>query len=167
MNREELEKIIKGALYLFCLRDYYLIVNQLYEVTMAHKIARYLELFFPEFDVDIEYNKMFDRETEETVTKKMGRQTGKTGVRPDIIIHKRGPDKNLLAIELKKRHNDKNRKEDEEELIILTTKIIKQFSYDFGLFIDIGDKLGEFGKFWFTWYQDGKKLNGEPQEIKI
>jgi hypothetical protein len=74
------------------------------ERSITHKLAEHLQREFPDWEVDCEYNR--DR----TIPKRLislvsSVQTddteGKT-VFPDIIVHKRGTDNNLLVIEAKK-----------------------------------------------------------------
>jgi len=57
------------------------------EENLVSHLSRHLENFFPEWDVDNEVEKNNERQ------------------RPDIIVHKRGMDKNLFAIEVKKNEN--------------------------------------------------------------
>jgi restriction endonuclease S subunit len=68
------------------------------EENLVSHLSRYLEDFFSEWDVDSEVEKNNERQ------------------RPDIIIHKRGTDKNLFAIEVKKNYNLNAIKEDIKKL---------------------------------------------------
>ena len=84
--------------------DRFLLENNLNERTISHKLAFYLSAEFKEWDVDFEYNRNHDgikrlilcrEEIENTDTE------AKT-VFPDIIVHERNSDNNLLIIEIKK-----------------------------------------------------------------
>jgi len=68
------------------------------EENLVNHLSRHLEDFFPEWDVDNEVEKNNKRQ------------------RPDIIIHKRGTDKNLFAIEVKKNDNLNAIKQDIKKL---------------------------------------------------
>lgn len=68
------------------------------EENLVSHLSSHLEDFFPEWDVDNEVEKNNERQ------------------RPDIIVHKRGTDKNLFAIEVKKNDNLNAIKEDIKKL---------------------------------------------------
>jgi len=68
------------------------------EENLVSHLSRYLNEFFPGWDVDSEVEKNNDRQ------------------RPDIIIHKRRMDENLFAIEVKKNENLNAIKKDIEKL---------------------------------------------------
>lgn len=101
-----------------------------YEVTVSTKLAQYLFLEFPKYNVDCEYNKHIDEE--KTVTINGDNRL----VRPDILIHNRGTDEhNLVAIEIKKVQNRTNRGRDYDKLIAFTIKD-GEYRYELGVFID-------------------------------
>ena len=68
------------------------------EENLVSHLSRHLDDFFPKWDIDSEVKKNKKRQ------------------RPDIIIHKRGTDKNLFAIEVKKNYNLNAVKEDIKKL---------------------------------------------------
>ena len=68
------------------------------EENLVSHLSSHLEIFFPEWDVDNEVEKNNERQ------------------RPDIIVHKRGTDNNLFAIEVKKNDNLNAIKKDIEKL---------------------------------------------------
>jgi len=92
-----------------------LFIRNNYEVTISTKLAQYLFIEFRNYDVDCEYNKHFDgRKFVEELDAE---------VRPDIIIHKRGNDKdNLVYIEIKKEQNRLSRDYDYSKIQALTKK---------------------------------------------
>jgi len=95
MNNEDIkEKLIK-AVKRFIDKDWEkLYKNDIHENTFSHRIAVYLEENFNEYNVDCEYNKIFD-------DKKLN-EIGEN-IRPDIIVHKReNMNSNKLIIEVKK-----------------------------------------------------------------
>lgn len=150
MDKKILKKKVKIALETFISNDYLLLENDVNEITINHKIAKYLGNLFNDMDVDIEYNRVEDKEKYLSgfkdflvikwlkdkknngifyklfkqkeiynidLAKKIKKRlnTGlkiskedniyKKGIYPDIIIHKRNTDFNLLAIEVKKSNN--------------------------------------------------------------
>ncbi len=82
MNNECIKHIIRKSLKEFSNKDKDTLLKYgVYELTMGHRIAVYLENEFYGYSVDCEYNKM-------VYDPKINSQGKK--VRPDIIIHKRG-----------------------------------------------------------------------------
>lgn len=99
---------IQQALKTLHAKDQYLLDRQVHERTIAHRLAIYLENEFPGWHVDCEYNRMGGD------AKRIGDQLCDCGscrsdpnalVYPDIIVHCRGSNQNLLVIELKKSQN--------------------------------------------------------------
>ncbi|MDD5417200.1 MAG: hypothetical protein PHU12_04480 [Candidatus Aenigmarchaeota archaeon] len=108
-----------------------------YEVTISTKLAQYLFLEFKEYDVDCEYDKHINDVKFSTDLNK--------NIRPDIVIHKRGIDKdNLVFIEIKKEQNRTNRENDYEKLRSVTKQITDlsinsndRFKYKLGVFVEL------------------------------
>mgnify|MGYP001591232663 CR=1 FL=1 len=121
------EKIIE-ALRLFISRDkQQLLEVDIYEPTLSHRIAVYLEDLFPEHDVDCEYNKNLSDPKKDVNGKR---------IRPDIIIHKRkNSDNNSVIIEVKK--NGKDSKLARADIIKLKGCIQGSLNYNIGVFIGI------------------------------
>lgn len=118
-NENELTTILITSLMEFSIiellnNDITLIRNNLKEECINHRLALYIESFInqhPEYgsyNVDLEYNK--NKENPKLILLE-----GKpVPIRPDIIVHKRGSnERNLLAIESKKRSK---RKHDSDKL---------------------------------------------------
>ena len=100
-------------------RDTYLIEHNLHERTIVHRLAIYLEELFPTWHVDCEYNN--DRGTVKRITAIHDKlqtflskdptatdlhatddASGNTQtVFPDLIVHRRSTQENLLVIEVK------------------------------------------------------------------
>lgn len=142
MEFEELENKIDRAIKCLYKDDSFLIKNNLNERTITYRLAVYLQLEFPEYHVDCEYNRMVGGNmNQEYITKKLelhieeikSDDTGAKSVFPDIIIHLRGNDKNnLLVIEVKKNYsNENNVSYDYKKLKAYT----KNLNYKLGLFI--------------------------------
>jgi len=112
LSREEIEEMLKKCLHLLLDNDKYLFEKDVNERSISHMLAFYLKSKeFKEWDVDCEYNR--DRhETKKldsiyNMLEEIGkydliRNTEGITVFPDIIVHKRGTDNNLLVIEIKK-----------------------------------------------------------------
>jgi len=84
------------------------------EENLVNHLSRHLEKYFPEWTVDNEVEKNNERQ------------------RPDIIVHKRGTDNNLFAIEVKKNDNLNAIKEDIKKLEDI---MLGDYHYEDAIFI--------------------------------
>lgn len=135
--KEEIIKKLSLALHLFYAKDAHLIEINVHERSIAHKFAEYLQILFPEYNVDCEYDKhgYYTKELEGISECSSGRATDR--ILPDIIIHKRGNDENnLIVFEIKSKSGSNPC--DIKKLELLTKKD-GQFKYDFGFFIQFGN----------------------------
>jgi len=117
--------------------------RKLHEICINHKLANYLEEFVcpllqrksKKFFVDIEFNREGKRKK---------RNDNYKLVRPDIIIHNRKSDcdkYNVLVVECKKHdRNTKNSIENEDVEKIKAFMTEKKYGYEFGLYVEYGDK---------------------------
>lgn len=122
-------KKIGQAIKILFSKDSYLLENNSSERSITHKIALYLESQYPDYEVDCEYNLnakdprqrktiYFDINTHpEVMNVRQGRRIHalsgdeqiELSIVPDIIIHKRGHNKNNCAIiEVKKSTQNPN-----------------------------------------------------------
>ena len=168
------EKVLASINTLFE-NDKWLIENDLSEQSISHKLGEYLQTNFSEFNVDCEYNGNIDQESGRkriTVIKQELEQKGllkKTeedhpsdlihrSVFPDIIVHKRGSNKNNLCIlEIKKTTNKVSFDYDKIKLSYYTTNYYgNDLKYDLGIFLLIttGTSTKDFKVEFFT--------NGKP-----
>lgn len=114
---------LNTAIRILWSRDADLLSRRAQEEAIAHRLAIYLELFFPTMHVDCEYNRDGDD------PKRVGHLR-----RPDIIIHRRGTLDNLLAVELKCDQADgQGRKDDIAKLRSLRQKF--RYSYTASLLV--------------------------------
>ncbi len=144
MNKSEIKQIIEKSLEELVACDNEILEININERTISHRLAVYLEKYFNGWSVDCEYNrdhddiKILDRLIERNRTNDTEAKT----VFPDIIVHKRMSNENLLVIEMKKSTNtsQKNRDKDEEKLKAFK----RELGYDFAVFIDVGvgDSVG-------------------------
>ena len=119
---------IREALKIFIAKDKHALLKvDIYEPTICHRIAVYLEDLFRDFNIDCEYNK--------TLLGKKKDSNGKK-IRPDIIIHKRGTNEdNSVILEIKKSgKNSQLAKADIEKLKRCMTDTL---NYNLGVFIGI------------------------------
>lgn len=150
MNFEKVKKHVNKALKQFLKKDIFLLRNNLNERTISHKLAEYLQEEFPDWNVDREYNRKFGKIKKLRPKTIQSEDTDAKTVYPDIIIHHRNSDDNLLIIEIKKNAS----KSDKENDIDKITRFIEEYKYSYGLFIDfitIGAKKGRIKpKQWFS-----------------
>lgn len=102
--KTQLNQLINKALDKLYKEDKYLIDKHLHEQCIVFRFALYFynmiqESEFKDYDLDIEYNRNGNK------TKCITNY--ENGVRPDLILHKRGNDNNnLLVLEFKKGESD-------------------------------------------------------------
>ena len=128
MSDSIIKRKIREALQLFIAKDKQALLRvDIYEPTISHRIAVYLEELFPKFDIDCEYNK--------TLLGKKKDRNGKK-IRPDIIIHVRGANEdNSVILEIKK--SGKNSKLARTDIEKLRGCMTDTLNYDLGVFIGI------------------------------
>ena len=105
------------------------------ERTISHRLANYLELHFPGWNIDCEYNRDEHEPKRLDIIPRdvMSDDTEATTVFPDIIIHRRGTKQNLVVIEMKKTTSHEDDKYDFRKL-----KAFKQqLGYRFAVFIKV------------------------------
>jgi len=113
------------------------------ERTISHQLAIYIKREFPDWDVDCEYNRNHDdikrlRLPRERVASD---DTFASTVFPDIIIHRRRTDENLIVIEMKKSSNPQSPKRD----LLKLNAFKNQLGYKYAIFIKFSvgkDKVG-------------------------
>lgn len=110
LTPKEVKRKVKAAIEVLIRQDAHLLKIDANERSITHRLALYLQRTFRDWDVDCEYNRnRFDTKklfigydihiTVETI--ETNDEQGKT-VYPDIIVHHRGTDQNLLVVEVKK-----------------------------------------------------------------
>ncbi len=135
MNEENIKEALDEALSQLIRSDADLLRIDANERSITHRIALYLEKYFSGWNVDCEYN----RDGHEP--KRLGLNpeqissddtNGKT-VYPDIIVHKRNTDNNLLVIEVKKTFEDAAAEHDREKLRLFKN----EFGYQYAAFVKV------------------------------
>lgn len=133
--RRLIEKALNESLELLLRADEGILWIDINERTISHRLAIYLEPHFPGWNVDCEYNRNHDDPKRLKIDRRYVRSddTQGTTVFPDIIVHRRGTDENLLVIEMKK---TTSRESDNYDLSKLRA-FKQQLGYHFAVFIKI------------------------------
>ncbi len=113
LTKETVESRLQRALGRLIDHDGYLLEKDVNERSISHRLAIYIEQEFAGWNVDCEYNR------DQHDPKKLGIRSGVVSnddltastVFPDIIVHKRGTNENLLVIEMKKESHSEEAKE--------------------------------------------------------
>jgi len=136
---------IETALRLLYKNDDFLMTNDTNERAITHKFAEYIQWLFHEWNVDCEYNRRGVNNQKDI--------SGQDTSYPDIIIHHRKTNNNLLIIEAKKLHSTQHSDTKDKEKI---SEYINdsRYGYLFGLWICFDKNLAETRLDWFE-RQDG------------
>jgi hypothetical protein len=109
-TEEQVLEKIKIAIDFLLRLDAYLFETDVNERSISHKFATYLQNEFKGWDVDCEYNR--DRHDPKILNlpniyslEVWPDDVQAKTVYPDIIVHRRGMEENLLVIEIKKTSN--------------------------------------------------------------
>lgn len=131
------EKII-NAYKLLLKNDSHLLIVDANERSITHKLAEYLQLEFPQYNVDCEYNRkgLGIKKLDSFKKNIKSDDTDATSVYPDIIIHHRGTENNLVVIEAKKLSNLGN---DDEKLLAYKKDL--KYKYAFAVKFFVGDNF--------------------------
>lgn len=141
-----IKNAVSHALTDFSKNDLQLLELSTDEWVATHRIACYLQIYFPHWDVDCEYNRK-GRE----IKRLHGHRK-----RPDIIIHHRGIPENLVVIEVKKSDNTDNEIEKDRNKLIQFTKQPGDFNYKFGLLVI--PSTDEPYSVQEEWYENGLRI---------
>jgi hypothetical protein len=169
MKLQKIKKAVRNAIATLKDNDEYLLTEDISERSISHKLAVYLDDKFPGFVVDCEYNgysradnnkkyimilrdqiielgKLKDSDNDEELLKRM--------VYPDIIVHKRGKDKNLLIIEIKKEKNNETEFDREKISRYTSSEYDNELHYRLGALIIFTTGQEEFTHS-IEWYEEG------------
>lgn len=159
-ERDEIEARVLCALSILFERDHHLLRVDVNERSITHRLGIYLQELFPLWDVDCEYNRHNDETKRLSIPKRLkglyhtrirsDDTKGKT-VFPDIIVHERGTDCNLLVVEVKKTNSDVDDAVDIRKLRAFR----EQLGYSHALFLKIGvEEQSEHPLDTFCWIED-------------
>ena len=133
--RKQIEAALFQSLDILVWSDSDMLYNDVNERSISHRLAVYLEPLFPGWNVDCEYNRDHDEPKLLDIVPRnvTSDDTQARTVFPDIIVHKRGTNENLLVIEMKKTTSQENDKFDLGKLEAFK----KQLGYQFAIFIKV------------------------------
>lgn len=152
MEQYQIERRLMHVIDTLRMNDSYLLQNDCSERSIVHRLAIYLEQVFPQYNVDCEYNRNLgdkkkilsilpnDLDADEYNLNRL--------VSPDIIVHERNTNNNLLVVEVKKSKThvqDSLRKFDFEKLKLFTS-IEHGLGYRYGVYIELITSSPEFVK---------------------
>lgn len=142
MDKDEIQDKVRKSVDRLLELDEYLLRRDAHEISISHKLAIYLEQQFPDWDVDCEFNKYYGE------TKDLNKYD-KDWVRPDIIIHRRGTNQDLLVIEIKLTTSEEDINSERQKVRLYTED--EELDYDYGLFLHLKAD-GESGVEEETWF---------------
>ncbi len=135
MNREEIKNRLDEALRKLAKKDRYLLENDLSERCIASRLAMYLQMDFPVYSVDVEYNRKGDTTKKLRLPQECAKRRDERGeglVMPNVIVHRRGPEgPNILVLEMKKTTNRSAPGCDRKRILALRDKL----GYHYGALI--------------------------------
>lgn len=157
MTRQDVYNILQSSIAELYKRDAILLKEDydVHERTVCHRLAIYIERNLNvNYHVDMEYNRMRTKYGEEDIGEAIGKTLnwedsgeGSSFVYPDIIIHKRDTDQNIVDIEVKMSWKNKLKKFDYQKINLY----IKQLNYQHGVYVELAKNLKEtkieFGPF--------------------
>ncbi len=132
-NCEAMRTIISRAVDELRARDSLLLEYDVNERSIAHKLTNYLQAEFLGWEVDCEHNRNHDNpKTLPLQRKKVSNDDlHACTVFPDIIVHHRNTDSNLLVIKIKKSTNTSSARWDKQKL----SAFKKVLGYKFAVFL--------------------------------
>lgn len=98
----QINNIMNKAILNLKEKDIFLLENDANEEAISHRLAIYIENHVEGWHVDCEYNRKGLEP--KRIKAKTGININEKLVYPDIIVHRRNSNENLLAIEIKKNH---------------------------------------------------------------
>jgi DNA-binding transcriptional regulator WhiA len=157
-------------------KDQFLLVHDVSERSISHRLGVYLSQYFKGLDVDCEYNSNVEADNGKkyiVLLKERARELGLLkqdevdqeliyrAVFPDIIVHKRGRNgstNNTLIVEIKKSSSNSRHDYDREKLRAYTSSHDEnRLKYLIGAFVCIGVGKKNNG-YSLEWYCNGSKV---------
>ncbi len=135
MLREYIETALSASLEKLIRLDSDILLIDVNERSISHRLAVYLEEHFTDWNVDCEYNRHNANPKRLNI---QGRNTRSDDIEaitvfPDIIIHHRNTDDNLVVIEMKKSTSSENEEYDIRKLRAFKSEL----NYQFAIFIRV------------------------------
>ena len=145
---ERIKKSIEKATRLLLKNDLFLLSNNCDEWSISHKFAEYIQDSFPEWHVDVEYNR--DRDQIKTLENEI--------VRPDIIVHIRDTSFNHLVFEVKKSNQGAQEIDEARQRLVSFTNQNGRYHYDLGIIVIFGVMNDVQLGAQFEFYQNGERI---------
>jgi hypothetical protein len=138
-KRQVREKVV-SALTDLIERDGMLLQNDVNERAITHKLGSYVQMRFRRWNVDCEYNRNHDDAKRLNLNpgRVMTNDTQGQTVFPDVIVHKRNTNANLLVIEVKKSTNPNDDDHDVQKLRAFKS----QLGYSYAVFVRLATGQG-------------------------
>jgi len=135
-GKANVENLLNEAIRQFLCFDSSLLKVHVNERAISHKLAIYIEMCFPCWDVDCEYNRNHDDPKRLNIKPRsiQSNDLKTTTVLPDIIVHKRGTDENFIVIEMKK---DSSSESDDNYDLDKLRAFKRELGYKFAIFMKI------------------------------
>ncbi len=168
MPRQEIQSKIYEAYRQLLLNDRYLFGVDASERSLTHKLAEYMQYQFTGWNVDCEYNRdgpevksvyPWEEKAEEILREIENEPEGRKRnvllnklengltVFPDIIVHHRGTNENLVIFEVKK-SNYRGIDDDRQKLRVYISEL--EYKYAFKILLPIGEKHEELPDDFYT-----------------
>jgi hypothetical protein len=180
MDLEQIKEIVRGAITQLKATDPFLLTKDIGERAISHKLAVYLNDSFAGLDVDCEYNgyaksdnnkkyivilrdkldalrRLRDSDNNDELLKR--------SVFPDIIVHKRGEDQNLLIIEIKKENNNDTEYDREKIKRYTSPDYDNDLNYKLGALIIFPTGKPDIPHV-IEWYENGKLQGTEESGLR-
>jgi hypothetical protein len=147
---QEIQEKVHIALGVLFKNDVFLLENGVHERSIPHKLGEYLQDKFPDWHVDCEYNKKGRDNKKLDGIRECPVQKATDRIYPDIIVHTRNTDKNLLAIEIK---TNNPRDPCDVKKLKLLTKPDNGYEYTIGLYV----RFNRLNRPVLEWFKSGKR----------
>ena len=153
-EQDDIARVLDDSIEELLLKDTALLVNDVSERAITHKLAEYLQARLAHYNVDCEYNRdatqgayapkrlrmLEDDAVAEMATQLQARKVADISVvsaYPDIIVHRRlTNESNLLVIEVKKKNSRVDHEYDRKKLRAFTEKNgPNPYYYRYGVFL--------------------------------
>jgi len=142
MEHADVARRVDEALQAFRRDDDYLLEHNLSERCIAARVALHLQRSFPDYSVDVEYNRAGDTPKRLYLPEECANSfddDGRALIVPDIIVHRRGSaGPNLLGIEIKKVGDPRGLDFDRTRIVALKTR----FGYEHGALVECETRTG-------------------------
>ena len=163
---DEVKRAVNEALRRFYLNDRYLIDHDVNERSLTFRLGFYLQQILSGWDVDCEFNRncVIGNDPKRVHDWRNSDRSMKN-ISPDIIIHRRGTDSNLLVIEAKKENSAKKDKKDDTAKVEACIEE-ETLCYRYGLFLEFKSSLKDTLDSYVFYPQKRTTCDNNENEVK-